>query len=232
MWLLGGVGSFRSSSKFAVLFRFAGGIEVGSAVRVAGIKVGKVESIEFMSQSPTAEDPVSLKVWVSVDKRAAPSVREDSRFFVNMAGLIGERYVEISPGSESVGVLANLSTVRGVDPPRIDQLLSQGYGVFGRIEEFMERNEKSLSELLNHMGQLVTDANTLFKRGEGKKWLSLIDNMNEISGDLKMVTKGLNDPETKAFFSQIREMAQRAHEVDKETLKKFLQDEGIRARIF
>lgn len=225
-WLMGAFRPFSSTVKFDLLYAFAGGVEVGSPVRVAGVKVGKVERIEFLPETgKDKEDPVALKVSITVSRAAWPSVREDSKFFVNMAGVIGERYIEVSPGTTTVAMLPDGSVVRGVDPPRIDQLLSQGYGVFGKIEDFLEENEATVTEFLK-------DLSGFLKRKDWKNLMALLDNANGVAGDLRAVTRRLRSPEAQVVLDKLYEMVNRAHAIDKETLKKFLQEEGIRARIF
>jgi phospholipid/cholesterol/gamma-HCH transport system substrate-binding protein len=225
--LMGALGPFSGESKFAVLYDFAGGVEVGSAVRVSGVKVGKVESIEFLPRQEPSNEP-SLRITVSVARRALPAVREDSRFYVNMAGIIGERYIEISPGSGAP--LKSGAAVRGVDPPRIDQLLSQGYSVFGRIQEFLDSKEKTISEFIDQLSVLITDANEFLKGKENRKaFFALIANLNALSQDVRA---RLNDEESKKFFKRLGDIIKRADQIDREALKKFLQEEGIRARIF
>ncbi len=234
-WLMGAIGPFVAESRFHVLYAFAGGVEVGSPVRVSGVKVGKVDRIEFLptgSPGSSADHPATLNVSISVSRKASPSVREDSKFYVNMAGIIGERYIEITPGSQDKPELASGTTVRGIDPPRIDQLLSQGYGVFGRIQELLEKNEETVTDFLNQMNTMLTGMNELLKTSDKKKIFALIDNLNALTGDLRGVSKGLNDNETKEAFRMLFDLIHRAHEIDHPTLKKFLQEEGIRAHIF
>lgn len=235
-WLMGAIGPFVHEVHYAVMYSFAGGVEVGAPVRVSGVKVGKVDRIEFApesgSPSGSSDDRATVRVTISVAKKAAPAVRTDSRFYVNMAGIIGERYVEISPGSNISPALADGSIVRGVDPPRIDQLLSQGYGVFGKIQEYLEENEASVTEFLSQMTHLLTDANQLLKGSERKKFFTLIDNLNSITGDMRGITKDLQAERAKKFFSDLADIVHRGSEVDKAALKKFLQDEGVRAHIF
>jgi phospholipid/cholesterol/gamma-HCH transport system substrate-binding protein len=227
--LMGVLSPFSRDARFAVLYDFAGGVEVGSAVRVSGVKVGKVESIEFIPKVADAtNESASLRLTVSVAKRALSAVRKDSRFYINMAGIIGERYIEIAPGHGEA--LVSGAVVRGIDPPRIDQLLSQGYSVFGRIQEFLDDKEETISDFLDQLSHLMTDANDFLKGKENRKaFFSLISNLNEISSDLR---KGLKDEESKQFFKRLGEIVKRAEAVDKESLKKFLQEEGIRAHIF
>ncbi len=235
-WLMGVIGPLQSHSRLFILYNFAGGIEVGSPVRVSGVKVGKVSKIEFLPEStnPKAsqQESTSLKLTVDISTKAVSSVREDSRFYVNMAGIIGEKYIEISPGTVLAPVLANGATIRGVDPPRVDQLLSQGYGVFGRIMDFMDENEKTLTEFLQGMQELITDANKLLKGKERHKLIMLIDNLNAVTSDVHELSTKMKNPETGKFYDQIFDLVDRAHSIDKPVIKQFLQEEGIRARIF
>lgn len=232
-WLMGVLGPFHQDYQFHVLYAFAGGVEVGSPVRVSGVKVGKVEKIEFLPLGPDGgTNPVNLKITITVSKVAAPSVRKTSSFFVNMAGIIGERYIEITPGDKDSEVLPAGSTVRGIDPPRIDQLLSQGYGVFGKIQEFMEQNQQSVTDFVKGLDHLLRDANRLLKGDDRRKFFDLVDNLNAMTGDMKEIMKSVRDPEAREVFRMLSELVKRAHEIDKPALKKFLQEEGVRARIF
>jgi phospholipid/cholesterol/gamma-HCH transport system substrate-binding protein len=165
-------------------------------------------------------------------RAARASIRKDSRFFINMAGIIGERYVEISPGSAAPAELAAESRVRGEDPPRIDQLLSQGYGVFGKVQEFLEANELVISEFLDQAKGVMNEANAFLKRKDRQKIFQLLENLVVITDDMKGFTQTLKDDKSRRFFDQLLDLVARAHGIDKETLKKFLQEEGIRARIF
>ncbi len=229
-WIMGAVGPFQNQFRFGVLYDFAGGIEVGAPVRVAGIKVGKVQRIDFLSREKDRK--ATLKVTVSVADYAASMVRQDSKFYVNMAGIIGERYIEISPGSTDSLVLQDGAAIRGEDPPRIDQLLSQGYGVFGKIQDFLEENELLLQEFLGDLKELIADANKILKSSDRKKLVQLLDNVHSITSDMKGLTKRMASPEADRVFEQLRELIHRAHQLDGPQLKKFLQEEGIRARIF
>ncbi len=229
-WLMGAWRPFSSEVRYRVLYGFAGGVEVGSPVRVSGVKVGRVENIHFLA--PGEIEGVSLEMVITVANRAAPLVREDSKFFVNMAGIIGERYVEVSPGTSSASPLKPEARIRGEDPPRIDQLLSQGYGVFGKIQEFLEANEDVISEFLGQAKGLMNDANKFLKHRDREKLYVLLDNMVAITADMKGFTHTLTDKKSREFFDQLVDVMARLHNVDKEALKKFLQQEGVRARIF
>ena len=157
---LGAFNPFSNANQLTVLYNFAGGIEVGSPVRVMGIKVGKVKSIDFdpEAKSPDGEE-VKLRILITIDKSAWKTVRRDSKFFINLAGVIGEKFIEVSPGTLSEPELKSGQIVRGEDPPRVDQLISQSYGLAGKIFEFVENNEASVIDTINTMNKLVLNLN-------------------------------------------------------------------------
>jgi phospholipid/cholesterol/gamma-HCH transport system substrate-binding protein len=191
-----GAFGFGPSKHFFVHYDFAGGIERGSTVRLAGIKVGRVSEIKFVSpeDSGTAEGRGQLKLKIEVNNDAFKQLTEDSKFYVNLAGLIGERYVEIVPGT---GNRANRGTVfRGVDPPRVDQLLSQGYGIFGDLRSFFQENKNDLKEMLNTLNELSKNLGKIMggiTPDQKKDLTRLLKNFSETSQDLRTLVGNLND---------------------------------------
>ena len=159
-WIIGIQNPFSQSIQYYVTYNFAGGIEVGSPVRVSGIKVGRVEKIEFFvpvdGKQVALKEPGSaetdndhavapLRLTLSVRKDAAVGVRKDSRFYINLAGIIGERYIEITPGSTKLPALTSNDLVAGIDPPRIDQLISQSFNLAGKIIAVIDENKGDIS---------------------------------------------------------------------------------------
>ncbi|MGE3975692.1 MAG: MlaD family protein [Bdellovibrionales bacterium] len=236
-YLIGALNPFSNSHTLYVTYNYAGGIEVGSSVRVMGIKVGKVESIMF---DPTMKDlngeEVKLQLKISISKKAWSSIRQDSKFFINIAGLIGEKFLEISPGSTSLPELNAGQTVRGEDPPRVDQLLSQGYGLAGKILEFVEKNEGGVTRTLETMDKLVSNLNrTLVQMDKTTKNVEInriLKNIDQITGDMAHVTSKVRTPEGEKTLGLLHNLIWRLEPMDAKAIKKFLQDDGIRAKLF
>lgn len=228
---------FKSSKDLNLLYNFAGGIEVGSPVRAMGIKVGKVKEIEFKPdfKAPNGEE-VKLQVKVEIDAKAWETIRKDSRFFINLAGVIGEKYIEVSPGSLAEPVFSSGDFVRGEDPPRIDQLLSQGYSLAGKILEMVEKNEPTIQSTLEKMDKLVTNVNKTLvlveKLSNKKEFNSIVRNTDQITSDLLILTSKLRGPEAEKTMKLLHDLLWRLEKVDEKSLKKFLQEEGIKARLF
>lgn len=237
-YVLGSNNPFSDSHEVKLLFNFAGGIEEGSPVRAMGIKVGKVKSIEFDAARKDANgEEVKLVVTITIAKKAWDTIREDSRFFINLAGVIGEKYVEITPGSLDKAHLRPNEYYRGEDPPRIDQLLSQSYSLAGKILEMVEKNEGDVVSIIKNVDNLVTNFNKamelLTKTGNSKNdFGNMIKNLNQISGDVAHISGKLRSKDTDQTIELIHRLLWRLDELDKKAIKKFFQEEGIKAKLF
>lgn len=251
-WLLGFKNPFADQNYFYVTYNFAGGIDLGSHVRLSGIKVGKVEEIDFFAPAPNqvvsqkdaasadqgvnvAYTPVRLKI--SVRKAALPGIRKNSHFYVNLAGLIGERYIEISPGTLDSPSLLPGDTIAGVDPPRIDQLISQSFNLAGKIQELIEQNKGDITHSIELLYKLSNNLNKTLEKVDQSKILSkdlaqLITNLMEVTTDIHEVTKNARSPEGQKTLKLLHDMLWRLEPLDGERIKSFLQKEGVKVKVF
>jgi phospholipid/cholesterol/gamma-HCH transport system substrate-binding protein len=201
-----------------------------------GIKVGKVNKITFEPgyKSPSGEE-VKLRMEIAVDKKAWSTIRKDSRFYINLAGVIGEKFLEISPGSNESEEFNDGDYARGEDPPRIDQLISQSYGLAGKIIEIVEKNEGSVGNVINQIDRLVTNFNKtlalLDKTSKNKDMARLLDNAVKISDDMAYLTGELRSKKSQDAFELMHKLLFRLEPLDGPAIKKFFQQEGVKARI-
>jgi len=73
-------------------FGNASGISLGSSVRIGGIKVGVVSNMTL--------DDNTYEAVVSMQVRHSTKVPKDSSAAVVSSGLLGEKYIQLSPGSD------------------------------------------------------------------------------------------------------------------------------------
>lgn len=71
-------------------FRSADGVDVGTDVRMAGVKVGRVTGIEL--------DPATYRARAVFTVTEGIDVPDDSAVSISSEGLLGGNYVEILPG--------------------------------------------------------------------------------------------------------------------------------------
>lgn len=88
---IGGV-SFREQPSYTLKARFTSisGLRTGAIVEAAGVRVGTVSGIEF--------DPDSYEAVVSLRINQEVPVQEDAIAAIRTQGIIGEKYVKLTPG--------------------------------------------------------------------------------------------------------------------------------------
>ncbi len=235
---LGAIQPFSNANELKIAYNFAGGIEVGSPVRVMGIKVGKVKSIDFVPdlKMPGTGEEVKLLITVSIDKKAWPTVRLDSKYFINLAGVIGEKFLEVTPGTSAAAELTPGQVVRGEDPPRIDQLISQSYNLAGKVVDFVNKNEGSVMDTIDTMNKLVVNLDKalrqLDKTSRDHDVQRILKNIGTVSDDMAFFSQKMRSPEGQKTLALINELIRRLEPLDSKAIHKFLQDEGIRAHLF
>jgi phospholipid/cholesterol/gamma-HCH transport system substrate-binding protein len=235
---LGSWQPFSNSNELKVAYNFAGGIEVGSPVRVMGIKVGKVRSIAFAPDFKMADtgEEVKLMITIAVDKDAWATIRTDSHFYINLAGVIGEKFLEITPGGLDHPQFTPGQVVRGEDPPRIDQLISQSYALAGKILDLVNRNEGSVIQTINTMNRLVVNFDKMLKQLEktsrDPEVHRIVQNLSTIMADGAFFSQKLRGPDGQKTLALINQLIHRLEPLDAKAIKKFLQEDGIKAKLF
>jgi len=73
-------------------FSNASGVGLGSDVRIGGIKVGVISDMGL--------DPETYEAVVSMQIREATKLPKDSSAAIVSSGLLGEKYIQLEPGSD------------------------------------------------------------------------------------------------------------------------------------
>ena len=104
---------FSKRYKLVALLPSANGLRVGGSVTVAGQLAGTVAAIEFLP--PDADTTRNLRVEVEIDQALQSQVREDSKARIRTLGLLGDKIVDITPGTPRYAVLPANDTIQ-VEP--------------------------------------------------------------------------------------------------------------------
>lgn len=85
-----GISTSQSEYELNASFRSADGVDVGTDVRLAGVKVGRVSSLIL--------DPQTYRANTTFTVREGIEVPDDSAVAISSEGLLGGNFVEILPG--------------------------------------------------------------------------------------------------------------------------------------
>lgn len=168
--LLGGSKKFLSSTvEYRVLMESVAGVGSGSVVQLAGIPVGNVKVINFISGT------TGLEVVLTVEAAYQARITEGSVAGVRTQGALGDKYIYITPGPLDKPALqsgAAIPTEKGGD-------------LFSTIAESGDDFMK-VFEVINQLNNLVANLNA-----EGKS-AQLMPNLVESSAELTKLLKNMN----------------------------------------
>jgi len=116
---------FGTSDGYAVQAEFtnAGGLQDGAAVELAGVTIGHVVNVQL---TPEYRARVTLHLNPTV------SLKDDAKAAIKSVGLIGERYVEIFPGT-AANQIAPGGYIRNTESP-VDLQETITKFIFGNVE--------------------------------------------------------------------------------------------------
>ena len=195
--VLGNV-SFERGYEVYVDYDFSGNIQAGAPVKVSGIKVGKVKKVEFKGGEvdPQTKRRVQVRLHVWAEDRVREAVRQDAEFFVNTAGVLGEQYLEIAPGSRDRPALAPGSIVRGVDPPRTDLIVARLYEFLDSITILLKKDKDLISDFLKSGTAVVRSLDKILSGNEQQigKLITDLDRFTlETTGLVGQLRTGVGD---------------------------------------
>ena len=90
--------NFNSVYEVSAKFDNIGGLKPGAAVKSAGVVVGRVKKIEFDGESFQAKVTLALESGVGFP--------QDSSLKILTSGLLGEQYLDVSPGADEKNLVA------------------------------------------------------------------------------------------------------------------------------
>jgi phospholipid/cholesterol/gamma-HCH transport system substrate-binding protein len=169
---------FTERYELVALLPNASGLREGGSVMVAGQLSGIVESIEFLPAD--GDTTQNLKVTMKVDERTREQIRSDSRVKVRTMGLLGDKTLDISPGTVPNAILEPGDTLDVEPSLDYEQVLAQAAGAVGDMVQLtadlrsitggLVRGEGTMGQLLSNrtlydeLAGTLTRTNSLLTR--------------------------------------------------------------------
>lgn len=118
---------FRSTITLYSTFKNVGGLQVGNNIRFVGINVGTVDNIDILSDS-------TARVTLIVQKKVQPFIKKGAIASISSDGLMGDKLVAISSGTNSNVPVKDGESINAVDPMQFDKVLDRLSGVASNAE--------------------------------------------------------------------------------------------------
>lgn len=226
IFIVGDLSTMLKKPGYEVLIYFdsAAGLEKRTVVRMAGVKMGFVEEIRLKGNQAEVVLSVNPDVKLPVDSKATLAA----------LGLLGEKYIEILPGSEQ-NYCQPGGSIEVVPPVSLDQLGSELYAISTEIRETGkilremiggDEAKGNIKEIFESLARFASDLKEF--SGSNKQDLSLSvrrvseavqnfdDKINEVShslDELLILLKEMveeNRENVKTNFENIKELIEKA----------------------
>lgn len=160
---------FRSTSIVKARLADVGGLKRGSSVTMGGMTVGRVTHISFVDGEKGNQVEVAMEVRSDIRSR----IKADSVPAIRTQGMLGDRYVDISMGSDGAEELPKASALVGGSAGDFDKTLRETTEVLNEAEKLLtaindqrgtagrfvydEELYNTLTEITNELRDLIKD---------------------------------------------------------------------------
>lgn len=200
-------------------FKDISGLRTGAPVQLAGLNVGFVEDIRFPKDLLIREITVVLRI----DRHYQDRIRTDSVATINTQGLLGDKFIFVSVGSEGSAVIPNKGVLSSKETTSIFSLAEKA----GDIMNDISLASKSISNMLKSAegdkggefkSSLQSIRNTLSQIETGKglmhaliyepKGEMVVSNLADTMKAVKEITTGVSEGTKEKTAGLIKNMQQ------------------------
>jgi phospholipid/cholesterol/gamma-HCH transport system substrate-binding protein len=108
--------------QLAAVFSSAGGLKVGAVVEIAGVEIGRIKSLSL-------NDDYQARVVMDINEKV--KLQDDSIASIKTKGLLGEKFVDITPGGADE-MIQEGGVIHDTEPPiDLEALISKF--IFGKV---------------------------------------------------------------------------------------------------
>ncbi len=109
---------FNKTFVITSVFSNVSGLQTGNNVRVSGINVGIVETIEIINDT-------SVRVWMRIDNKVRQFIRRDAKVAIGSDGLMGNKVMNIAAGSPNELIVEDYTELHSISPINMDDVLNK-----------------------------------------------------------------------------------------------------------
>jgi phospholipid/cholesterol/gamma-HCH transport system substrate-binding protein len=160
---------FNPVFKITTTFYNVSGLEVGNNVRFSGINVGTVDNIKIINDS-------TVQVDMLIQKSVQQFIKTDCEASIGSAGIIGDRILIISQGSNNAPVTEDGQEIMSTEPSETDNIIASLQVTADQLAEIMVKVNSGNGTI----GRLLQDT-------------TIAQNINQTIVNLKNSSSGLNE---------------------------------------
>ena len=139
----GGTSIFSTKKTLHTMVTTAVGLMPGAPVRLSGVEVGKVTSVTLVGKSTTEQ----VDVQMTIEEGAWALIKNDSKATLGTIGMLGDKYIEITPGTPGLPNLSEGDYIPGQSTGDLLTLMDEVPEIMGNIRDL----SRALAKLARHL---------------------------------------------------------------------------------
>ncbi|MDE6694243.1 MAG: MlaD family protein, partial [Bacteroidales bacterium] len=214
-FFLAGRNLLTSENTYYAVFENTGGVNIASPVMVNGKKVGRVSTLDFVSDTDyRIKMGIGVKKKYKIPKGSVASVESMGLMSGSGVVLYLGNETEILPsgewleGQQKPDLLASLSPMKDM----LESILISMDSVMGNINKIMGNQAvedlsftiSSLKTSMENLSQLTDHANDILAANKGKV-RGIVDNLNKVAGNMEKVSDTLANAELGATIASLQQ---------------------------
>jgi phospholipid/cholesterol/gamma-HCH transport system substrate-binding protein len=221
---------FASRYQLVMLVENSAGLMPGAPVTLAGQRVGQVSEVQFIPVHQRVGD-ANIRIRLGVNREVQDQIREDSRASLRTQGLLGDRFIDITPGSPARRILAEGDTIWAEPALDIEVVLETAARTLGDVQGIAVDLKETTGRLAageGTVGALLTDDRLYERMAAASGELAvLINTLNRADGTISRL---IHDP---AMYQRMEAALVRLDSLGamalsgRGTLGRLLVDEGL-----
>jgi phospholipid/cholesterol/gamma-HCH transport system substrate-binding protein len=144
---IGDINLVKKGYRIKVDFNFVDGIGPSAPVRVSGVGVGQIDGLKLYYDEEEQKTKAQLNAWV----KEGVKIEEDAVATISTLGFMGEKYMEISPGTSGKRFLKDGDLLEGKDPVSMAKVFEDVSGLTESVKVIVDRlknGEGTIGKLL------------------------------------------------------------------------------------
>jgi phospholipid/cholesterol/gamma-HCH transport system substrate-binding protein len=158
---------------YKTYFKYAGGVDPGSQVRFGGMKVGSITAIRQWHDDPT-------KIEIVLEVKGGVPVNADSVATLTSLSPLGDKYLEISTGSNKARRLPSGATIPSSEPVSLDDLARQASELLPTVQSTFQDLQKNIDQLSGNARIVLSNIQSMTGRENQRNLTSLLANAREL----------------------------------------------------
>lgn len=224
---------FGSTLRINAVFSDVKGLQVGNNVRFSGINVGTISNIMILSDT-------TVKVQIALKRDVQEFIKKDSRASISTEGLLGNKIINITPGSPDAEMVEEDDMLATVQPVDFDDILKE-VKISSENITVVSNNLIDITDKINRgegmFGKIFTDTVLTANLDKASKNINLMTSemaliARKVNEGRGIVGKILTDSAFSASLSESGKNFQLASSNLQEITERINQGEGIFGKMF